>query len=100
VSAASELSPRVIRLRTWPEPFQAVLDGRKPYEIRVNDRGFQVGDVLHLVEFDPKIYQQYDNAVLALTGREVRKLVTYMTAGGAWGLPPDLCVLGLGEVQP
>ena len=27
-------------LKTWPEPFAAILDGRKMFEVRVNDRGF------------------------------------------------------------
>lgn len=41
-------------LKTWPEFFRAIVDGKKTFEVRKNDRGFQTGDVLHLREFDPK----------------------------------------------
>jgi hypothetical protein len=29
------------------------------------------------------------------TGRHVMAVVTYITHGGSWGMPPDLCVLGI-----
>ena len=38
-------------LKTLPEYFQAVIDGRKPMEIRYNDRGFKPGDSVILEEF-------------------------------------------------
>lgn len=74
------------RLKTHPEPFGATWEGRKPYELRKNDRGFQVGDQLELIEWSP--------TTEAYSGRAVLVRVTYMTKGGEWGLPSDLCILG------
>lgn len=40
-------------LKTLPEYFDAVIRGRKTFEIRLNDRDFHVGDYLALNEFYP-----------------------------------------------
>jgi Domain of unknown function (DUF3850) len=79
--------PVIHELKTWPVPFQAVLDGKKLYELRKNDRGYRVGDILHLREWDPDT-EHY-------SGRSLRARVTYMTRGGEFGLPNDLCIMGL-----
>jgi ribosomal protein L37E len=39
-------------LKTWPEYFEAQRAGRKTFELRRNDRNFQVGDLLVLREWD------------------------------------------------
>lgn len=31
-------------LKTWPGPFAAVWSGVKKHEVRINDRGYVVGD--------------------------------------------------------
>ena len=54
--------------------FQAVFDGRKAFEIRKDDRGFQAGDTLLLKEYSPDV-----SPAIAYTGREIEVDVTYVT---------------------
>jgi hypothetical protein len=43
----------VHNLKTWPQFFKEVKNGNKPFEVRKNDRHFEVGDTLILEEYDP-----------------------------------------------
>jgi uncharacterized protein DUF3850 len=61
---------RVHDLKSWPEFFRDVLEGKKNHEYRLNDRGYRVGDVLRLREYDPM--------ARAYTGRSVDRSVTYV----------------------
>jgi len=66
-------------LKTWPEYFQAIVEGRKPFEYRLNDRDFKVGDVLHLREWVPPAEDdELDARGGHYTGRELRQVVTYI----------------------
>lgn len=58
-------------LKTWPEYFEAVVSGEKTFEIRENDRDFQVGDTLVLREW-VTLTGQY-------SGRQHEVEVTYIT---------------------
>lgn len=79
-------------LKTWPPFFEAVLEGRKTFELRRDDRGFEVGDVLQLQEWNPE--------AAALTGRVVDRQVAYLVRNvPEFGLQPGFVVLGLAEVE-
>lgn len=58
------------RLKTWPEFFGAVSLGKKPFEVRANDRDFKVGDALVLEEYCPEAQQH--------TGRRAYRHVGYI----------------------
>ena len=74
-------------LKTHTEPFLALAIGQKLFEVREDDRNFQVGDELLLREYNP--------ARETYTTREITRVVSYKVPGGQWGLPDNLCVLGL-----
>lgn len=70
---------RIITLKCWPTSFLATWDGQKTWELRKNDRNFQVGDLLMLSEFRPE-GNETDRTFEAgtpghLTGRWVRQRV-------------------------
>lgn len=69
------MNARVHSLKIAPEWFQAVMDGRKTFEIRRNDRDFLVGDVLHLEEYDAAAYGDGGG----YTGRWVCRRVSFLT---------------------
>jgi len=85
---------RIHELKCWPEPFRALREGLKTYEIRSTaDRHFSIGDILYLREWNPDC-----SAESAYTGHAELRVVVYMTSGSKWGLPPQLCVMGLRPV--
>lgn len=74
-------------LKTRPEPFEAVADGLKPWELRRNDRGFSVGDRLVLRKWDP--------AASEYCGSKLTRLVTWILEGPAFGLPEGYVIMSL-----
>ncbi|GAB3313407.1 ASCH/PUA domain-containing protein [Hymenobacter humi] len=79
-------------LKTWPSCFAAASAGNKPFDVRENDRSFQVGDMLILREFNPET-EQY-------TGQTLTRWVSYVLEGGAFGVQPNWCVLGFSDLPP
>lgn len=45
---------KIHELKSWPQFFVKVITGEKTFEVRLNDRDFQVGDFLFLREWDPE----------------------------------------------
>jgi uncharacterized protein DUF3850 len=62
------MPPKVHDLKTWPPLYAEAAEGRMPFQIRRNDRDYQVGHHLRLQEFDPQT-QTY-------TGRECERRIT------------------------
>ena len=97
---------KVHELKVWPQYFKAVLDGSKTFEFRKDDRGFEVGDILILREFDQGV-RDYSRQVPIIressyTGRSVKKRITYIFKGGiipGCRLRKGLVILALGESE-
>lgn len=101
--AAIEAGNKEHELKVWPEFFDALLDGTKPFDVReVRDRDFAIGDVLELREWDPGRCRDagsiVDGVDMRYTGRTLRSRVTYVldladVCGRA--VAPGYVVLGL-----
>ena len=77
---------KVHRVKIWSEYFPAVLEERKPFEWRKNDRNYQVGDMLILEEWNPET-EKY-------TGNSIRTFITYV-AENVFEMTDGYCVLGI-----
>ena len=76
-------------LKIQPQYFEDIISGTKTFEIRKNDRNYQVGDVLTLREFNNGEY----------TNRFIRKRVAYIHHGdGNFGIEQGYCVMALRNV--
>jgi len=76
-------------LKTWPESFQSIFAGIKKFDVREDDRDFNVQDVL--------VLREWNNETERYTGRKVAVEVTYFLKG-EFGLPNSLCVMGIERI--
>lgn len=74
--------------RHW---FQLQLDGVKSFEVRVDDRGFDVGDRLHLLEIT-------DGPLFEFTGRELLVDVVCLVDDSVPGIKRGYVVMGTRHV--
>jgi hypothetical protein len=80
-------------LKVCPEFFPDLLSGAKPFEVRRDDRNFQVEHWLRLREWHPES---------GYTGAEVHREITYVLRGmdaARFGVQTGFCVLGLGPAE-
>lgn len=74
-------------LKTWVEPFQAIIGGFKRAEFRKEDRGYRDGDTL--------VLREWDNVQECYTGRRVNCLVTDIREGGPFGIPEGYVMMSI-----
>lgn len=77
-------------LKTWTEYYDRIVSGEKKFEIRKNDRDFQVGDTLLLQEYFPNLKQYSENVM--------KVKVTYILHGPAFGIEKDYCVMSIQHI--
>lgn len=77
-------------LKILPEYFQAVRKGIKSFEVRLNDRNFQVGDTL--------ILEEYDLVKKVKTGAWVPEEIIYLLHDKTY-VKDGYVVLGIREIN-
>jgi len=89
------MAARTHNLKTYPSEFEAILSGRKTFEMRYNDRDFAEGDFLVLEEWDPTptVYMPR-----GYTRRRLKCYVSHLVHGGRFGLSQLWVVMGLKDV--
>lgn len=91
------MTKREHRVKSWAHFYDAIRDGLKKHDLRLNDRDYQIGDVL--------ILERYDNVKGEYTGESQRAVVTYMTSNrypcaySSAVLPRDYVILSLELVK-
>lgn len=82
-------------LKCWNKFFVMVLKGLKTFELRLNDRDFQVGDMVTL--------REYNNKTKRYSGREITFEISYMLHLSDWfGADNKFVIMGFKsfEYQP
>ena len=74
-------------LKTWMPFYQECVEGIKTFDVRENDRNFQLKDIL--------VLQEYNRDTSQYTGRESEFVVTYGLYGGSFGVDKDYVVLAI-----
>lgn len=81
-------------LKTDPEVFQMTWDGKKGYEIRINDRDYQSGDSVILKETRLNGAAMRDGAPLEYTGRVIEAVINSVIKD--YGMHENWVILNLG----
>ncbi len=74
-------------LKLSVEYFDHVKNGTMDFQIRKNDRNYMVGDTLIFSEHESR-------EIKCFTGNQITRIVKYIIQG-KFGLPEDICILGL-----
>lgn len=77
-------------LKTLQPYFNDVKSGSKTFEIRKNDRNFEIGDTILLQEYHDGGY----------TGAVIRRIITYVLIDAEqFGLMDEYAILGIKELK-
>ncbi len=95
---AYKRDPRVHQVKSWLPFFRAIKAGLKTHDLRVDDRGYEVGDQLMLHEWDQERGQP--------TGERLCVWITFITnrarpcAFSCAVLSPEYCILSIQKEKP
>ena len=87
---------RIHELKTWPVYYRAILSGEKTFEIRYDDRSYEQGDLLHLMEWSP--FGTLESGRGDYTGRHLCVKVIFVLRDGP-GLLPNWVAMSIRRVN-
>ena len=79
------------KIKVWPSYFDSILSGDKTFEVRKDDRNYQVGDSLMLYEWSPETNDY--------TGLFAKFNIIYKLNGGEFGIEKGYCCLGIEPID-
>ncbi len=77
-------------LKIKEEYFEAILQGKKTFELRKNDRDYQVGDLIHFIKTDGLEYFGHS--------KDVFRITYILTNVQEYGLDKDYCIFSIKSV--
>ena len=80
---------QIHELKTEKRYFVEIWNEKKYFEVRKNDRNFQVGDILKLIEIEHKMFKDQP------TGRVIKANINYILKDDFIGLRPGYVVLSI-----
>lgn len=78
-------------LKIKEEYFNAILRGDKTFELRKNDRDYQVGDLVHFIKTDG--YEYFDHS------KDVYRIIYILKDVPEYGLDKVYCILGIKKLE-
>lgn len=93
-------------LKTLPQYFDKLKEGQKNFEIRLNDRDYQVGDILKLIYYCEKTdlrkrIMESDDGEPLLDEQPlfIERKVTYIMHGPKYGLKKGWVIMQLQKIK-
>jgi uncharacterized protein DUF3850 len=81
--------PMTHSVKCWTQYYGAIRDNIKRFDLRKDDRGYEVGDKV--------IFEEFKHGVGEYTGKTVERRIAYILRDFD-GLMPGYCILGLKAV--
>lgn len=88
-------------VKCWPEYYDAIERGDKPFDVRRDDRGYQKGDELILQRTCESKNKRHevDHDYEGKVRHSIQRTITYVLTGGQFGIEPGYVVLGLAALR-